>query len=106
MRKTLLLLFAAAMLGASAGNLRAAPARSYEARQLKKQHKGQGKALKQQQRAMKKVMGQHQLSADERDRFNNNLKMQKRLLHKRQKNESREARHSGKAATHAPAAAS
>jgi ABC-type transport system involved in cytochrome bd biosynthesis fused ATPase/permease subunit len=98
MRKFLTLLLAAVILGPRVGTLRAAPARSYEARQLKKQHKAQRKDLKQQQRAMKKVMAQHEMSGDQRQRFKNDLKVQKRMLHKSQKNDSRRLKQSQKVA--------
>jgi hypothetical protein len=104
MRKFPLLLLAAAILGPPAGALRAAPAGSLEARQLKKRQKAQRKDLKEQQRAMKKVMGQHELSDEQRERFKNDLKMQERLLHKSQKDDSRRLKQSqevAKAASHA-----
>ena len=102
MRKFLLLLLAALTLGSPAGALLSAPARSYEARQLKKQHKAQRKDLKQQQRAMNKIMDQHGLSDDQRKRFKNDMKMQERLLHKSQKDASRkQAPKAAKAASRA-----
>ena len=102
MRKFLLLLLAALTLGFSADALLSAPARSYEARQLKKQHKAQRKDLKQQQRAINKIMDQHGLSDDQRKRFKNDMKMQERLLHKSEKDDSRrQAQKAAKAASRA-----
>lgn len=98
------LLLAAVILRPSAGALQAAPARSYETHQLKQHHKAQRKDLKEQQRAMKKVMDQHELSDDQRARFKNNLKMQKQLLRESQKDDSRRLKQSqkvAKAASHA-----
>ena len=103
MRKLLLfLLLSALTLGFSPGALRSAPARSYQTRQLRKQHKEQRKDLKQQQRAMNKIMDQHGLSDDQRKRFKNDMKMQERLLHKSQKDASRkQAPKAAKAASQA-----
>ena|SRR5215831_11533243 len=104
MRKLLLLLLSALMVGFSPGALESAPARSYQARQLKKQHKAQRKDLTEQERAMKKVTDQHQLSDEQRKRFKNDMKVQKQLLHKSQKDDSRRLKQSpnaAKAASHA-----
>ena len=102
MRKFLLLLLAALTLGSPTAALLSAPARSYEARQLKKQHKAQRKDLKQQQRAMNKIMDQHGLSDDQRKRLKNDMKMQERLLHKSEKRDSRrQAQKAAKAASRA-----
>ena len=102
MRKFLLLLLAALTLGSPTAALLSTPARSYEARQLKKQHKAQRKDLKQQQRAINKIMDQHGLSDDQRKRFKNDMKMQERLLHKSQKDDSRkQAQKAAKAASQA-----
>ena len=100
MKKFSIPFLVAMTFGVPAGSLRAAPARSFEAHQLKKRHKAQQKDLEQQQRAEKRVMGQHELSAEQRDRFNSNLKMQRRLLLKNQNDESRRAKHQGKVAAH------
>jgi Spy/CpxP family protein refolding chaperone len=90
MRKLLLfLLLSALTLGFSPGALRSAPARSYQTRQLRKQHKEQRKDLKQQERTMKKIMDQHELSDEQRKRFKHDLKTQQRLLRKTQKDDSR-----------------
>ena len=110
MKKLSLLLAAALSLSVALASIPAAPARSYEAHQLKKHHKAERKALKEQQRAMKRVMAQHQLSDDQRARFKNDLKMQKRLLHNGQKDESHNLKQSqkkqnqkhAKTAPHAP----
>ena len=91
MRKFLLLLLAALTLGSPAGALLSAPARSYEARQLKKQHKAQRKDLKQQQRAMNKIMDQHGLSDDQRKRFKNEKDDSRRQAQKAAKAASRAA---------------
>jgi len=104
MRKLLLLLLSAVILGFSPGALGSAPARSYQTRQLKKQQKAQRKDLKQEERATKKMMDQHELSDEQRKRFKNDMKMQKRLLHKSQKDDSRrlkQAKQVAKAASHA-----
>src|SRR5579872_3578472 len=64
----------------------------------------QRKALKQQQRAMKTVMRQQELSSDQRGRFNNDLRMQKQMLHKKQKDDFRDLKErpkNAKAASHA-----
>ena len=98
MAKFSLLLLAAVTLGPTAGALQAFPGRSYESRQLRKQHKVQRKDLKQQQGAMRKAMGQHELSGEQRGGFKSNLKMQQRLLHKSQKDDSRRLKLSQKAA--------
>lgn len=98
MRKFSTLLLAAVILGPVAGALQAAPARSYETHQLKKHQKAERKDLKEQQRAMKKVMGQHELSDEQRERFKSNLKMQKQMLHESQKDDSRRLKQSQKVA--------
>jgi len=104
MRKLLLLLSLSALaLGSLSGTLLSAPARSFGERQLKMQQKKQRKDLKQQQRAMKKVIDQHELSDEQRKRFTNDMKMQERLLHKSQKDDSRrlkQAQKVAKAASH------
>src|SRR6516165_6579086 len=65
---------------------------------LNKRHKEQRKALKQQQHGAKKVMGQHELSSDERSRFKQDLASERRTLRKQQKIESRIIKESGKSA--------
>jgi gas vesicle protein len=98
MRKFSILVLAAVVLGLPAGALQAAPARSYETRQLKQQHKAQQKDLKEQQRAMKKVMGQHEMSDEQGSRFKHDLKMQKQMLRKSQKDDARRLKQNQKAA--------
>lgn len=65
------------------------PLPNREMKELKKRHKEQRKMLKQQQRAMKKVVGQHARSSDSRMRFKHDLKMQRQMLHRSQKDETR-----------------
>jgi hypothetical protein len=88
MRRVLVLLALAVMLGSPLETLTASRDSNSEMHQLKKRHKEQNKALKQQQRAMKKVMDQHELSSDVTERFNHDLKMQRQLLRKDQKDET------------------
>jgi uncharacterized membrane protein YhiD involved in acid resistance len=70
------------------GKLTAAPPRDQETKQLKKRHKAQNKEAKQQQRAMKRVMAQHEQSSDSRARFKHDLKMQRQMLRRSQKEET------------------
>ena len=88
MRRVLVLLAAAVMLGSPLETLTASRGSRSAMHQLKKRHKEQKKALKQQQHAMKKVMNQHELSSDVTERFNHDLKMQRQLLRKDQKDET------------------
>lgn len=98
MRRFLIAFVTATVLGPAAGALQAAHLRNQGTPGLNKRHKEQRKALKQQQHAMKKVMGQHQLSSDERSRFKHELASERRTLRKEQKSESRVIKESRKSA--------
>ena len=54
--------------------------------------------VKQQQRAMKKVMSQHEQSGDSRERFKHNMKMQRQMVKKSQKAETRRQKNNRKSA--------
>jgi small-conductance mechanosensitive channel len=56
---------------------------------LKHRHKQERKMLREQQRAVKRVMAQHYQSAEARQRFKHDMKMQRELLQKKQKEETR-----------------
>jgi hypothetical protein len=88
MRRVLVLLAAAVLLGSPLETLTASRGSNSEMHQLKKRHKEQKKALRQQQRAMRNVMSQHERSSDDIERFNHDLKMQRQLLRKDQKDET------------------
>jgi ABC-type transport system involved in cytochrome bd biosynthesis fused ATPase/permease subunit len=76
-------------VGLPLAKLKAAPLPNQEMSELKKHQKKQRKTLKQQQHAMKKVMGQHEQSRESRKRFKHDLKMQRQMLRRSQKEESR-----------------
>jgi len=86
------------VLGPTAGMIKAAHLPGHGTPGLNKRHKEQRKALKQQQHAVKKVMGQHELSSDEQSRFKHELKSERRTLRKQQKSESRSIKESRKSA--------
>ena len=86
------------VLGPTAGAVEAAHLPNHGTPGLNKRHKEQRKALKQQQHGAKKVMGQHELSSDERSRFKQELASERRTLRKQQKNESRVIKESRKTA--------
>jgi hypothetical protein len=88
-RRLLVAFAAAALFSVSLVSLSAAP-RSYSQQKALKHHqKEERKQLRQQQAAMKRVMAQHVQTAASRRRFQDDLKMQRELLHKRQKEEIR-----------------
>ena len=89
MRKLLAGFGAAILLVLPLGKLTAVPLPNREMKELKKRHKEQRKMLKQQEHAMKKVMGQHAQSSDSRMRFKHDLKMQRQMLQRSQKDETR-----------------
>lgn len=60
-----------------------------EKKELKKRQKAQRKVVKQQQRAMKKVMEQHGQTSESRERFKHDMKMQREIVQKSQKAETR-----------------
>src|SRR5439155_23831491 len=77
MRKFLICFGAALLLVLPQGKFTTAPLPNQETKDLKKRHKKQRKMVKQQQRAMKKVMGQHEQTSDSRERFKHDLRMQR-----------------------------
>ncbi len=89
MKKLLVCLGAAIFAILPMGRIAAAPLPNQEMKALRKQHKEQRKALKQQQRAMKRVMAQHALPDDSQQRFRRDLKMQRQLLQRCQRDEAR-----------------
>jgi gas vesicle protein len=94
MRRFLLIVLAAIFLGT--GAIQAAPRSSQEVRNLKRQQKVQRKQLKEQQRAMRRVMSQHGTTRDERARMKRDLKSQRQVLKNSQKGELRDAKQSHK----------
>ena len=88
-RKLLACLGAAILAVLPLGSHRAAPFPSQQTKALKKRHKEQRKTLKQQQGAMKRVMAQHEQPSDARRRFRQDLKMQRQMLQRNQKEETR-----------------
>jgi len=89
MRKLLAGFGAAILLLLPLGKLPAAPFPNREMKQLKKRQKEERRILRQQQHAMKKVMGQHGQSSDSHARFEHNLKMQQQMLQRSQKDATR-----------------
>ena len=89
MRKLLAGFGAAILLVLPLGKLTAVPFPNREMKEFKKRHKEQRKMLKQQQHAMKKVMGQHAQSSDSHMRFKHDLKMQRQMLQISQKDGTR-----------------
>ncbi len=89
MRKLLAGIGAAILLVLPLGKLPAAPFPNREMKELKKRQKVERRTLRQQQHAMKKVMGQHLQSSDSRARFKHNLKMQQQTLQRSQKDGTR-----------------
>lgn len=100
MRRFLIALLVGGVLGTTAGELKAAHTRHPDTYSLKKAHKQQRMILKEQQRAIKKTMGQHHLSSQERHLFEHELKVQKKTLRNQQKSESRRLQASRKTAAH------
>lgn len=88
MRKFLICFGAALLLVLPQGKFTTAPLPNQETKDLKKRHKKQRKMVKQQQRAMKKVMGQHEQTSDSRERFKHDLRMQRQMVRKSQKDET------------------
>jgi hypothetical protein len=80
---------AAALLSVSFVSLSATPRSDSQQKALKRHQKEERKQLKQQQAAMKRVMAQHEQSAASRKRFQHDMKMQRQLLQKKQKEETR-----------------
>ncbi len=101
MKKLLACLGAAIFALVPVVSIAALPLPHQEMKALRKQHKEQRKTLKQQQRAMKRVMTQHDLPSESQQRFRRNLKMQREELRRRQKDETRRLKHSHKAAEQA-----
>jgi len=93
-----LLIGGTVLLSLTAGAVEAAHLPNHGTPGLNKRHKEQRKALKQQQHGAKKVMGQHELSSDERSRFKQELASERRTLRKQQKIESRIIKESRKSA--------
>ena len=89
MLKILNFLIVATMLLLPLVRLAAVPPPDQEMKQLKKRHKAQKREAKQQQRAMNKVMAQHEQSSASRARFKHDMKMQRQMLRNNQKVETR-----------------
>jgi hypothetical protein len=89
MRKLLAGFGAAILLVLPLGKLPAAPFPNQEMKELKKRQKEERRMVRQQQHAMKRVMGQHPQSSDSRARFKHNMKMQQQMLHRSQKDVTR-----------------
>jgi hypothetical protein len=89
MRKLLAVFGAAILLVLPLGKLPAVPFPNREVKELKKRQKEERRMLRQQQHAMKKVMGQHAQSSDSHARFKHNLKMQRQMLQRSQKEGTR-----------------
>ncbi len=67
-----------------------------EMKALNKKHNRENKALKEQQRAMRNVMNQHELTSDSIERFQHNMKMQRHLSKKQQHEETRRLKQQGR----------
>ena len=89
MRRLLILLVTAVVLDFALGSVRAVAARDQQMHDLAKRHKQERKTLKQQEHAMKNVMNGHELTGTERQRFKRNLKMQRQVLQRGQKDETK-----------------
>jgi hypothetical protein len=89
MRKLLAGFGAAILLVLPLGKLPAVPFPNWEMKELKKRQKEERRTLRQQQHAMKKVMGQHGQPSDSHARFKHNLKMQQQMLQRSQKDRTR-----------------
>ena len=96
MRRLVILLVTAAVLGSALVSPGASLARDREMHDLNKRHKTERKTLKQQERATKNVMKGHPMSAAERKRFKKNLKMQRKMLRSGQHNETKSVKESRK----------
>ena len=96
MRKLLAGFGAAILLVLPLGKLPAVPLPNREMKELKKRQKKERKMLRQQQHAMKKVMGQHGQPSDSHARFKHNLKMQQQMLQRSQKDRTRLLRENNK----------
>ena len=88
MRRVLILVTMAVVLTSAQERLKAFHVAKQEKHELKKRHKEEKRILKRRQRAMKSVMNQHEQSSDESERFKHDLKMQRQLLRKDQKDET------------------
>jgi len=86
-RRLLLLLLTAVMLVSLPAHLPAIGNR--EKHDLNKRHKEQRKFLKSQQRSMNKTLKGHALAKEDSGRYKRELKAQRRMLGKAQKDESR-----------------
>ena len=98
MRKFLISVSTIAALGLALLPLWAFPPRSVEMKQLKKNHSKERKTLKQQQRGSNNIMKQHDLDSESKQRFQHNMKMQRQLVKKNQRQETRRLKQQGKAA--------
>jgi len=100
MLKILNVLIVATWLVLPLARLTAGSPPDQETKQLKKRHKAQKREAKQQQRAMHKVMAQHEQSSASRARFKNDMKMQRQMLRKSQKDETRRVKDKHKTDKH------
>jgi hypothetical protein len=91
MRGRRIILVSAIVLASMTGALKAGTGPDQQAQDLKQRQGEQRKQLKEQQRSMKAVMDQHPTTAQERKRFNNDMKMQRQMLKNSQKAERRTA---------------
>ena len=98
MRKFLISIATTAALGLALLPLWAFPARSAEMKALKKGHSRERKTLRQQQRGSNNIMKQHDLDSEARQRFQHNMKMQRQLVKKNQRQETRRLKQRRKAA--------
>ncbi len=84
-------------------NSAASPRSDPQMRALKQRHKQERAALKQQQRAMQRVLAQHEQTAESKRRFEHDMKIQRRMLWERQKDETRRLKSARKAPKYRPA---
>jgi hypothetical protein len=94
-RKVWVLLLTACLGGSTLGSLQAAP-RDRELRELKKEQKRQRKSLKAEQRASNQLFKRQGVAGVERQRFKKQMKMQRRVLRKGQREQVRNLKQSKK----------
>jgi hypothetical protein len=88
---------AAAFIFLPLANSSATPRSNPQHEALKHRQKEERKQLMQQQKAMRRVMAQHEQTLESRQRFQHDMKMQRRMLRERQKEETRRLTGSRKA---------
>ena len=95
-----MLIATVAALGLGLLPMKAFPSPPAEMKQLRKSHGKQRKTLKQQQRAARNIMKQHEVDRESTERFRHNMQMQRQLLKKNQHVEARRLKQRNKAGSH------